>query len=49
MRIFWPLDTPRSDSFGVIVGWKNSESDLFVVTILENVEVSVRVRSFRPS
>ncbi|KAI9850993.1 MAG: phosphatidylinositol N-acetylglucosaminyltransferase subunit gpi1 [Thelocarpon superellum] len=38
MRIFWPLDTPRSESSGVIVGWRNSDLDLFVVTILEHVE-----------
>ena len=25
MRIFWPLDIPRTTSSGVIVGWKNSD------------------------
>jgi phosphatidylinositol glycan class Q protein len=39
MRIFWPLDAPKTDSPGVIVGWRNSELDLFVVTILVDVEV----------
>ena len=39
MRVFWPLDTPRSDGPGVIVGWRNSDSDFFVLAILEHVEV----------
>ncbi len=34
-----PLDTPRSDAPGVIVGWRNSDSDFFVLAILEHVEV----------
>ncbi|KAI9809651.1 MAG: hypothetical protein M1825_000083 [Sarcosagium campestre] len=38
MRIFWPLDTSRSSCPGVIVGWRNSESDFFVLGILENVD-----------
>lgn len=40
MRIFWPRDIPRSDSPGIIVGWRNSGLDVFVVAILEDVEVS---------
>jgi phosphatidylinositol glycan class Q protein len=39
MRIFWPLDITRSSSPGVIVGWRNSELDVLVVAILEDVEV----------
>lgn len=42
MRIFWPLDIPRSDSPGIIVGWRNSGLDVFVVAILEDVDVSYR-------
>lgn len=42
LRVFWPYDLPRSSSQGVIVGWKNSELDLFVLTVLEDVEVSRR-------
>ncbi|KAM3070100.1 pig-Q [Clarireedia jacksonii] len=38
MRIFWPRDIPRSDSPGIIVGWRNSGLDVFVVAILEDVE-----------
>ncbi|KAB8230039.1 muts domain V-domain-containing protein [Aspergillus alliaceus] len=38
LRVFWPYDLPRSSSQGVIVGWKNSELDLFVLTVLEDVE-----------
>jgi phosphatidylinositol glycan class Q protein len=38
MRIFWPTDIPRSDLRGVIVGWRNSGLDVFVVAILEEVE-----------
>ena len=40
MRIFWPLDIPRSNSSGIIVGWRNSGLDVFVVAILEDVDVS---------
>jgi phosphatidylinositol glycan class Q protein len=39
MRIFWPTDIPRSDLRGVVVGWRNSALDVFVVAILEEVEV----------
>ncbi len=40
MRVFWPTDLHRSDLRGVVVGWRNSALDVFVVAILE--EVSVR-------
>lgn len=40
MRIFWPVDIPKSDSPGIIVGWRNSGLDVFVVAILEDVDVS---------
>src|SRR6185437_14785591 len=40
MRIFWPADIPKSDSPGIIVGWRNSGLDVFVVAILEDVDVS---------
>ena len=40
IRIFWPLDIPRTEAPGVIVGWKNSDSDFFVLNVLEHVEVS---------
>ncbi|KAG8161972.1 hypothetical protein KVR01_007737 [Diaporthe batatas] len=38
MRIFWPNDIPRSDLPGVVVGWRNSALDVFVVAILEAVD-----------
>ncbi|CRG85255.1 phosphatidylinositol glycan, class Q [Talaromyces islandicus] len=38
LRVFWPNDLPRSSSPGVIVGWRNSDHDLFVITVLEHVE-----------
>ncbi|PYH61594.1 mismatch repair ATPase MSH2 [Aspergillus niger CBS 101883] len=38
LRVFWPYDLPRSSSPGVIVGWRNSEVDFFVLTVLEDVE-----------
>lgn len=44
MRIFWPLDIQRTGAPGVIVGWKNSEHDLFVVSILEELDVSTGAR-----
>jgi phosphatidylinositol glycan class Q protein len=39
MRIFWPLDLPRTAGTGIIVGWRNSGLDIFVVAILEDVDV----------
>ena len=47
LRIFWPNDLPRSTTPGVIVGWRNSELDLFVVTVLEDADV--RLRRYRRS
>lgn len=39
LRVFWPNNIPKSTSPGVIVGWRNSEFDLFVLTVFEHVEV----------
>lgn len=39
MRVFWPTDLPRSDVRGVVVGWRNSALDVFVLAILDEVEV----------
>ena len=39
LRIFWPSDITRAQNQGTIVGWKNAESDVFVVAILQDVEV----------
>jgi phosphatidylinositol glycan class Q protein len=39
MRVFWPSDAPRDASPGVLVGFRNSESDVFVVAILQEVEL----------
>ena len=41
MRIFWPTDFVRSDKAGVILGWRNSDLDMVVVTILFEVDVSL--------
>ncbi|KAL8654880.1 MAG: hypothetical protein Q9210_001232 [Variospora velana] len=38
LRIFWPSDAPRSKGGGTIVGWKNSNLDVFVVSIVTGVE-----------
>ncbi|KAF3893948.1 N-acetylglucosaminyl transferase component [Trichophyton interdigitale] len=38
LRVFWPYEVALSDAPGVIVGWRNSEFDLFVVSVLEHVE-----------
>ncbi|KAL8831726.1 MAG: hypothetical protein Q9191_000697 [Dirinaria sp. TL-2023a] len=38
LRIFWPSDLTREKSLGTIVGWKNGELDLFVVSLLQDVE-----------
>lgn len=39
MRIFWPSDAPTGPSSGVLVGFRNSELDVFVVSVLQEVEV----------
>lgn len=47
MRIFWPLDIPKSDKPGIIVGWRNSGLDIFVVAILEDVAVSSSKHAYK--
>ena len=39
LRIFWPSDAPRNKNHGTIIGWRNSPSDVFVISILQDVEV----------
>ncbi|KAJ9611463.1 pig-Q [Cladophialophora chaetospira] len=39
LRVFWPNNLTRTTSPGVIVGWRNSNLDLFVITVLEDVEI----------
>jgi phosphatidylinositol glycan class Q protein len=39
MRVFWPTDVRESDRPGVVVGWRNSTLDVFVVAVLDDVEV----------
>lgn len=51
MRVFWPTDVPKSDRPGVVVGWRNSNLDVFVVAILDdvdarNVEYHLRAGTF---
>ncbi|KAF2096898.1 N-acetylglucosaminyl transferase component Gpi1 [Rhizodiscina lignyota] len=38
MRLFWPSDAPTESTPGVLVGWRNSDYDALVVTILQEVE-----------
>ncbi|EEY17502.1 phosphatidylinositol N-acetylglucosaminyltransferase subunit GPI1 [Verticillium alfalfae VaMs.102] len=38
MRIFWPTDIQRSELPGVVVGWRNSPLDVFVVAVLDHVD-----------
>ena len=40
LRIFWPVDVYSGDgAAGVMVGWKNSETDVVVVTIIDSANV----------
>lgn len=41
MRILWPSDAPINPLPGVLVGFRNSQLDVFVVSILQEVEVCV--------
>ncbi|KFA75883.1 hypothetical protein S40288_01898 [Stachybotrys chartarum IBT 40288] len=38
MRVFWPTDVRSSGHPGVVVGWRNSTLDVFVVAILDAVD-----------
>ncbi|KAK3376742.1 Gpi1-domain-containing protein [Lasiosphaeria ovina] len=38
MRVFWPADLIKSGLKGVVVGWRNSALDVFVLAILDEVE-----------
>ncbi|KAL9102526.1 MAG: hypothetical protein Q9163_002335 [Psora crenata] len=40
LRIFWPSDAPKDEEEGTLIGWRNSAMDVFVVGVLQNVEVS---------
>jgi phosphatidylinositol glycan class Q protein len=48
MRIFWPSDAPNGLTPGVLVGFRNSDLDIFVVSILQDVEVKLKCRLNRP-
>ena len=39
LRIFWPSDIPKNKEQGTIIGWRNSALDIFVVGVLQDVEV----------
>ncbi|KAL9096287.1 MAG: hypothetical protein Q9165_001284 [Trypethelium subeluteriae] len=47
MRVFWPSDAPKGDSPGVLVGWRNSELDIVVVTILQHVDLRKAVNALQ--
>lgn len=38
MRVFWPTDVVKFDRPGVVVGWRNSNLDVFVVAVLDDVD-----------
>jgi phosphatidylinositol glycan class Q protein len=38
-RIFWPSDAPRDYTPGVLIGWRNSDHDVLVISILQDVEL----------
>ena len=39
MRVFWPSDAPKDGISGILVGWRNSDLDVLVVSVLQGVEV----------
>jgi phosphatidylinositol N-acetylglucosaminyltransferase subunit Q len=39
LRVFWPNGLSGTATPGVMVGWRNSETDIFIITILEDAEV----------
>ncbi|KAI4152444.1 MAG: hypothetical protein L6R39_001820 [Caloplaca ligustica] len=38
LRVFWPSDAPRGKAQGTLLGWRNSNLDIFVVSVLTDVE-----------
>jgi phosphatidylinositol glycan class Q protein len=46
LRVFWPNNLTRTTTPGVIVGWRNSDLDLFVITVLDDVEVRRKEQNF---
>lgn len=38
VRIFWPAESFRSDAWGTLVGWRNSDSDILVASVLLEAE-----------
>lgn len=39
MRIFWPADITKTTTSGVLVGWRNSVLDVFVVAALQDTDI----------
>ncbi|KAF2732828.1 N-acetylglucosaminyl transferase component Gpi1 [Polyplosphaeria fusca] len=39
IRIFWPSDGPKEYTPGTLVGFRNSDRDIFVVSVLQHVEL----------
>ena len=47
MRVFWPSDAPKDGISGILVGWRNSDLDVLVVSVLQGVEVGkVKLRKY---
>jgi phosphatidylinositol glycan class Q protein len=44
VRIFWPSEAIKPGAAGVLVGWRNSDSDITVAAILLDVEVRDLIR-----
>lgn len=49
IRVFWPSDISRQYAPGVLVGFKNGERDIFIVTVLHKVEVCLNCAYVRIS
>lgn len=45
VRIFWPSEAIKPGAAGVLVGWRNSDSDITVAAILLDVEVHALTQS----
>lgn len=41
LRVFWPLDSIVAGVSGVLVGWRNSETDFLIASVLANTELRV--------
>lgn len=41
IRIYWPIDIIKYEECGLLIGFQNSQNDLFVITCIKNIEKDI--------